>query len=267
MSGRPLAVVTGGARRVGRAIAERLARAGCDVVFTFHSSEDEARGAADAMRAHGVDASAERIDLDDLDATQRLGERWAREWPRLDVLVHSASIYGPTPVLPDSPAIADEGAADASWGVGDALSHYRVNALAPLVLTRALSPLLVRTAVDIAGARPSVVAMCDMHVLGRPRAGFIAYAMSKAALVELVRTLARELAPHVRVNGVAPGVVAFPESGYESDEASQRAYLSRVPLARSGTPADAAEAVRWLALDAAYTTGEIVRVDGGRWLS
>jgi pteridine reductase len=109
--------------------------------------------------------------------------------------------------------------------------------------------------------------MCDMHALGRPRKGFAAYSMSKAALIEMVRCLARDLAPRVRVNGVAPGVVAFPESGYESTPDLQAKYLSRVPLDRSGTPEDAAEAVRWLALDARYTTGEIVRVDGGRWLA
>ena len=91
-------------------------------------------------------------------------------------------------------------------------------------------------------------------------------AMSKAALAEMVRTLAVAFAPKVRVNAVAPGVVAWPESGYESDEAAQRVYLSRVPMGRAGTPEDAAEAVRWLALDAAYTTGHTLRIDGGRSL-
>ena len=91
--------------------------------------------------------------------------------------------------------------------------------------------------------------------------------MSKAAIVEMVRSLARELAPQVRVNGVAPGVVAFPESGPDADEKAQQAYLRRVPLGRSGTPEDAAEMVRWLALDATYVTGEVIRLDGGRWLA
>jgi pteridine reductase len=109
--------------------------------------------------------------------------------------------------------------------------------------------------------------MVDMHALGRPRMGMSAYAMSKAALVEMVRSLARELAPAVRVNGVAPGVVAWPESGYEADRAMQQRYLERVPMKRAGTPEDAAGAVRWLALEAPYVTGEIIRVDGGRWLA
>ncbi|MBL8965117.1 MAG: SDR family oxidoreductase, partial [Phycisphaerae bacterium] len=101
----------------------------------------------------------------------------------------------------------------------------------------------------------------------RPLRDHAVYCMSKAALVEMVRSLARELAPAIRVNGVAPGVVNFPEEGPESDPIFQRAYVSRVPLGRPGTPRDAAEVVRWLAMDAQYVTGEIIRVDGGRWLT
>jgi pteridine reductase len=108
--------------------------------------------------------------------------------------------------------------------------------------------------------------MADIHAMGLPRSGFSAYAMSKAALVELIRSLARELAPRVRVNGVAPGVVAWPEEGYEADEEAQRAYLKRVALERAGTPEDAAAAVAWLALDATYVTGQVIRLDGGRSL-
>jgi pteridine reductase len=109
--------------------------------------------------------------------------------------------------------------------------------------------------------------MCDIHAGDRPRRNFVAYNMSKAALEQMVRTLALDLAPKVRVNAVAPGAVAFPESGYESDPAMQERYLRRVPLQRVGTVDEAAEAVRWLALDATYTTGLVVRVDGGRWLA
>lgn len=250
MSDRPVALVTGAARRVGLAIAQSLAQRGFHVVITYNHSHTEARAAVDQLRTLGGSGAAERLDLDDLGAVEAFGQGLARSAARLDVLVHNASIYGPT-TLAD--VTADE-----------ALRHYRVNALAPLLLTKHLAPLLTRS--DRPGGG-SVVCMCDMHVLGRPRKDFAAYAMSKAALVELVRSLARDLAPHARVNGVAPGVVAFPESGYESDAAMQEAYIRRVPLGRSGTPQDAAEVVRWLALDAHYITGEIVRVDGGRWLA
>lgn len=250
MTGRPLAMVTGGARRVGRAICLELARAGCDVLFTHRQSADDARTLIDELRALNAAAKTDQLDLNDCDAALRWGESVAAREPRVDVLVHNASVYAPTPFE--------------SLDAAEALRHYRVNALSPLLLSRAMAPALKRSALPGGG---SVVAMCDMHAMGRPRAAFSAYSMSKAALIEMVRTLARDLAPRVRVNGVAPGVVAFPEEGYESDPDAQRRYIERVPLKRAGAPEDAATVVRWLALDATYVTGEIVRVDGGRWLA
>lgn len=247
---RPIAMVTGAARRVGRAVALSLAGAGCDLVATYRTSRAEAESLTEEAAALGVSVRLEQVDLNDLEATQRLARAQAGDLPRLDVLVHNASIYHPSPL--------EEVSAES------ALRAYRVNALAPLLLTRDLADLLRASPLPGGGA---VVAMCDIHAMGRPRVGFSAYAMSKAALAELVRSLARDLAPRVRVSGVAPGVVAFPEHGYEADERAQQAYLSRVPLQRSGAPEDAAGVVRWLALEARYLTGEIVRLDGGRWLA
>lgn len=247
---RPVALITGGARRVGAAIARELARRGCDIVLTFRASEREAREAEREIKALGVGARAERVDLDDLDSADAWASRLARDLPRLDVLVNNASVYAPTPLRELTPE--------------SAMRFHRINAAAPLLLSARFAPRLAESPLPGGG---SIVAMADMHALGRPRRDFAAYSMSKAALVEMVRTLARDLAPRVRVNAVAPGVVAFPERGYESDPGSQSAYVERVPLKRSGTPEDAAEAVRWLALDARYVTGEVVRVDGGRWLA
>jgi pteridine reductase len=248
MAERPVALITGGARRVGRAIATRLAEAGCDLVLTYRTSDTEASSAKADLERLGAKVTLAELDLDDLGVVESFGTSLATQLPRLDVLVHNASIYKPTPL--------------AEISAESAMRFYRVNALAPLLLSRALAPKL--GANEAPGA---IVAMADMHVLGRPRVGFAEYAMSKAALVEMVRTLARELAPKVRVNAVAPGVVAFPEHGYESDPEAQAAYVRRVPLARAGTPEDAAEAVKWLALDATYVTGEVIRLDGGRWLA
>jgi pteridine reductase len=112
-----------------------------------------------------------------------------------------------------------------------------------------------------------VIAFTDIHSMGRPRKDFSAYSMSKAAITEMVYTLARDLGPEVRVNAVAPGVVAWPEEGNDADPDMQRKYVRRIPLGRPGTPDDAAEVVRWLAFDATYLTGEVIRVDGGRWLT
>lgn len=246
----PVALVTGGALRVGRAVCLELARAGCDLILTYNRSQDAARSLADELRAIGASAVAEPLNLDDLDAVHAFGAQLAASLPRLDVLVHNASVYGPSPL--------------SSLTAESLLSNYRVNAAAPLLLTRSLTGLLSGSRMVGGG---SVVAMSDMHVLGRPRHDFSAYAMSKAALTEMVRSLAIDLAPKVRVNAVAPGVVAFPESGHESNLEMQARYLQRVPLRRSGTPEEAARAVRFLALDATYTTGEVLRLDGGRWLS
>ncbi|MBL0927888.1 MAG: SDR family oxidoreductase [Phycisphaerales bacterium] len=250
---RPAALVTGAARRVGRAVALELARAGCDVHFTFRASRSEASALSDELAALGSRGSARALDLDNPGEVERAGIDLAASLPRLDVLVHNASVYEPSPL--------------ASLSAENALRQYRVNALAPLLLSRALAGRLGESPRPGGGA---IVAFADIHALGplsRPRRDFVAYAMSKAALAEMVSTLAVALAPRVRVNAVAPGVVAFPERGHEADAEMQARYLARVPLGRSGTPEDAAGAVRFLALDAPYITGEILRLDGGRWLT
>lgn len=247
---RPVALVTGGAVRVGRATALELARAGCDLVVTYSSSAADAATLRTELRTLGAASVIEPLDLNDLHAVERWGASIAGRLPRLDVLVHNASIYAPTPLAEVTPDVL--------------LANYRVNAAAPLLLSKALAARLRASPLPIGGA---IIAMSDMHTLGRPRRDFSAYAMSKAALTEMVRTLAVDLAPNIRVNAVAPGVVAFPDAGYESDPEMQARYIARVPLKRAGTPEDAAKTVRWLALDAGYITGEIVRLDGGRWLS
>lgn len=247
---RPLALITGAARRVGRAVALELARNGCDVLFTYNASEEDAISLAKELAGLGATASFFRLDLADSDGVEAFASERAETLKRLDILVHNASVYDSSPLTDITPDAA--------------ITQYRVNALAPLILTARLAPLLGASVLSGGGA---VVAMVDIHSMGRPRKDFAAYSMSKAALAEMVQCLARDMAPHVRVNGVAPGVVAWPESGEESDPDAQRKYTKRIPLERAGTPEDAAGVVRWLALEAGYVTGEIVRVDGGRWLT
>jgi len=247
---RPIALITGAARRVGRAVALELARCGCDVLFTYNASADDAHALARELASLGIGASFFKLDLDDLGAVEAFAAERAETLARLDVLVHNASTYDPTPI--------DELTSES------VLRQYRVNAAAPLLLSSRLAPLLRQSELPGGGC---VIALADIHAMGKPRKGFSAYAMSKAALVEMVHTLARDLAPKVRVNAVAPGVVAWPEEGLESDPDAQLKYLRRIPLGRAGTPDDAAQAVRWLALEATYITGEVIRVDGGRWLT
>lgn len=245
---RPVACVTGGARRVGRAIALELARRGCDLAVTYRRSGDAAGRLLGDAAAFGASVRVDRLELDDPEEVEAYGAALGAS-SRVDILVHNASLYASTP-------LADQTAEGA-------LRMFRVNALGPMLLTKQLAARLAASPLNGGGA---VVGMADIHAMGLPRSGFAGYAMSKAALVEMIRSLARELAPRVRVNGVAPGVVAWPEEGHESDERAQEAYLKRVPLGRAGTPEDAAATVAWLALDAAYVTGQIIRLDGGRSL-
>ena len=246
---RPIALVTGGPRRVGRAICLGLAGRGLDVLLTYNTSRDEAEATCAETRAAGVEAAAAQLDLADVDGVRTWSDTLAAALPRLDVLVHNASTYEPSPLDALDPA--------------QAARQYRVNALSPLVMSAALARLLARS--DQPGGG-SIVAMLDIHTEGHPRCDHAAYAMSKAALGAMVRSLAVDLAPGIRVNGLAPGVIAWPETGPDADPAMQERYLLRVPLERAGTPEDAAAAVAFLALDAAYITGQVLAVDGGRCL-
>ena len=247
---RPIALITGGARRVGRATCIEMAKSGCDIVFTYNQSSEDAQTLLAELRNIGVTCVSHQVDLLNIDQVDLFGSFVADSLPRLDVLIHNASVYTPTPF---HDLTADE-----------SIQQMIVNALSPLILTARFAPLLRRSPMNGGGA---IVAMLDIHALGRPRKDFIAYSMSKAALAEMVYSAARELAPNVRVNGVAPGVVNWPETGNDSTSTQQARYLKRVPLERAGTPEDAAAAVRWLALEATYTTGQILRIDGGRWIT
>ncbi len=247
---RPRALVVGGAKRVGRAIALALAKSGCDVIITYRNSSQEARDTLTEMNARGGSHQAIPWELTDLDALSIESAKLAKSQPVWDVLVFSASTYEPSPLHELTPSRLQRDMA--------------VNALAPLIMAQQFAPCMQNSQLPGGAA---IVAMIDIHAQGRPRRDFLSYSMSKAALGEMVQSLARDLAPTIRVNGVAPGVVAWPETGFESDAKMQQEYLSRVPLKRAGTPQDAAEVVRWLALEASYITGEIIRVDGGRWLA
>ncbi|MBL8876268.1 MAG: SDR family oxidoreductase [Phycisphaerae bacterium] len=245
------ALITGGTRRVGLATARAFASARATLILTTRDPRsDEAIRAKQELEGLGARIELERLDPGVPDSIASLAARVAGRHASLDALVHNASNYDPSPL--ETLTFSQ---------MSDAMN---VNAFGPALLTQSL-----RRQLEASGhpGGAGVVAMVDMHILGRPRKDLLAYSMSKAALAEAVRSLAREFAPKVRVNAVAPGVVAWPEQGSESGASFQREYLSRVPLERAGTPADAAETVRWLALDARYTTGEIVRVDGGRWLA
>jgi len=232
------ALITGGAKRVGRAIVERLAKAGFRVLFTFRHSGADAGSVANQITSAGGIADCLQVDLESADAVATIAA-WVRATTsRLDVLVNNASLY-----LPDREANLIE------------LSrrHQRVNFEVPLQLTHALSPLLK-------GARGHVVNMLDV-MAEKPMPRYATYCASKAALANATLGLARELAPEVTVNGIAPGVVDWPDDMPLED---REKYLLKVPLRRAGTPQDAANLVHFLATEGTYITGQSIRLDGGR---
>lgn len=245
-----VALITGGARRVGRAVVLALAETGYDIAFTYHHSADDAAALVAQLREAGRIAHALPIDLAEPDAADALHDAFVRHFDRLDALVNNAAIFAPT-----------------RWGQvtdKDYARYQQVNALTPLLLTQRFAPMLAAHHAEHAPASTGrVVNFVDVHVTGEPMPGYAAYNASKAALLEITRTCAVELAPHVTVNAVAPGVVAWAE---DFSAEHRQHYLQRVPLGRAGTPEDAAAAVRYLVCDAHYCTGEVIRVDGGRKL-
>jgi pteridine reductase len=228
-----VALVTGGAKRVGRAIVEKLALEGFRVAFTFNSSQTDA-----ADLARRLDARAIRADLTDpVAATRAIRDEFPGQ--RLDVLVNNASLYEPARLADTTPNAMRRLMA----------IHYE----SPLLLAQAFAPLLRQS-------RGHIVNMIDL-LAERPWPQYMPYCASKAALANLTLSLARELAPEVTVNGIAPGVVEWPP---DYPEAEKQKYLKRVPLARPGTPQDVASLVHFLATGGSYITGQFIRLDGGR---
>ena len=237
---RRVALVTGGAKRVGRAIVERLAGASFDVAFTYLTSEADAAELRAKLESSGSNALAIKADLTHAQrATDAIAGAFAGRFDRLDVLVNSASLYEPAPLEQ----------ADLTQSRRMMAVHFE----SPLLLCQAFAPLL-------RSSKGHVVNMVDLLV-ERPWPQYIAYCASKAALWNLTLSLARSLAPEVTVNGIAPGVVEWPADYPESE---REKYLKRVPLARAGTPQDVAETVHFLATAGNYITGQIIRLDGGR---
>jgi pteridine reductase len=239
----PVALVTGAARRVGAVIARTLHRAGYRVALHHRASADAAMALqAEFERARPGSTLLLQAELAHFDRLPELVAKTVGHFGRLDALVNNASAFFQSPIGTTTPAMWDD--------------LFAANARAPFFLAQAAAP-------HLRAASGGIVNLVDIYA-ERPLANHTVYSMAKAALVAMTLSLARELAPQVRVNGVAPGAVLWPEAG--KAYADQQALIAGTPLARAGSPEDVAEAVRWLLQDAAYTTGQILRVDGGRAL-
>jgi len=241
---RPVALITGAGKRVGAVIARTLQAAGYSVVLHCRRSRDEAAAlAAELERACAGSSLVLQADLADLQAPAMLVDATLAHFDRLDALVNNASAFFPTPVG----TVTVE-----QWN-----ELFASNAQAPFFLAQAATPAL-------RAAQGAIVNLVDIYA-ERALANHPLYCMAKAALAAMTRALALDLAPEVRVNGVAPGAVLWPSDGKPYDD--QQAMLARTPMQRAGSPEDVAGAVLWLLRDAPYVTGQILNVDGGRTLA
>lgn len=238
----PVALITGASHRIGAAIARTLHAAGYSLALHCRRSRDELDTLIDELEARRAGSTlALQADLADAGRLPELIDATVARFGRLDALVNNASMFHPTPV----------GSITAEQC--DAL--FAANARAPLLLAQAAAP-------HLKTSRGCIVNITDIYA-ERPLPRHAAYCMSKAALRMATLALARDLAPDVRVNAVAPGAILWPEGQADADRADA---LARIPLARTGTPEEIAGAVLWLIRDATYVTGQTVPVDGGRLL-
>lgn len=239
-----VALITGAARRVGAVIARLLHSEGMNLVLHYHTSHEEAR----ALQKELNDVRENSVVLvqTDLLNTAKLTslvKNAEKSWGRIDTLINNASSFYSTPFN----TVTEE-----QWE--DLLG---TNLKAPYFLCQAAAKSLVLH-------QGSIVNIVDVHA-ERPLKAYSAYSIAKAGLVMLTKALARELGPKVRVNAVAPGVILWPETGM--DDVTKQRIISRTALKREGSPNDVARAVLFLIRDANYSSGEILRVDGGRGLT
>jgi pteridine reductase len=236
-------LVTGGAKRVGAAICRRLHAAGARLAIHYRSSDQEALALQQELNRLRPDSAVVfQADLLDLHALPQLVHKVVRHFGQLDALVNNASSFYATVLAEIN---------EAQWH--DLLG---TNLKAPLFLAQAAAPELRRR-------HGCIVNIVDIHA-ERPMQGHLLYSVAKAGLVALTRGLAQEMAPQVRVNAIAPGVIVWPESADWMDEEQRRRIVAHTLLKREGEPDDIARTAAFLISDAPYITGQIIAVDGGR---
>ena len=244
-NGKKTAVVTGGARRIGRVIAEHLHSIGFDIALHYRNSLDSAQSLAGELcerRAGSCQLFA--ADLEDQAQVSALAAQLLAHYSAIDLLVNNASGFAPTPIESCTPAQFD--------------SMLASNLRAPYFLIQGLLPAL-------RGGGASIVNILDAHA-DRPLRHFNAYSAAKAGLASLTRSLAVELGPEIRVNGIAPGAILWPEGSDAYDASARDRIVARTPLQCMGDPTDIARTVAFLACDAPFITGQVIVVDGGRSL-
>jgi pteridine reductase len=238
-------LITGGAKRVGAAICRRLHGAGANLMLHYRASAGEARLLqAELNHTRASSVALIQADLLDIAKLPSLVEQTLSTFGRLDALINNASSFFATPIGEITPALWDD--------------LIGTNLRAPTFLSQAAAAPLKRT-------QGAIVNITDIHA-ERPLKGYVVYSLAKAGLTGLTRSLARELAPEVRVNAIAPGPILWPDDD-QFDELSRQRIVSNTPLKREGSPDDIARAVSFLLMDAPYVTGSTIAVDGGRQIA
>ncbi len=238
------ALITGAAKRIGACIAETLHERGCNVFLHYNSSGDAVDQLAEKLNGRRPgSASTVQADLGSNEEISRLAEKVKSATAQLDLLVNNASRFFPTSV-----------GATTMQQWDDLMDS---NLRGPYFLVQSLLP-------ELSAAGGSVVNLVDIHAV-KPMHDHAIYCMAKAGLQMMTLALAKDLGPEIRVNGVAPGAILWPEQ--EDSTEYQQKILSKVVMGRAGTPEDIASAVAYLGLDAPYVTGQILAVDGGRSLN
>src|SRR5215470_1526325 len=234
-----VALVTGAGKRLGRAIALRLASEGADIAVHFGRSEEEASAVAREIEAMGRRAVAMNAELRNVEEIRALVQRIAHEFGRIDVMVNSAANFLPSSVISTTEEVWD--------------ASLDTNVKGPFFLAQAAAPWLRRS-------NGVIVNFADTGgILGWP--GYIAHSVSKAGMIMLTKVLAKALAPEVRVNAIAPGTITMPGDPPEWEEE----FVKLAPLKKTGTPEDIAEAVSYL-VSTEFVTGHVLVLDGGRTL-
>lgn len=242
----PVALLTGAARRIGATTARTLHAAGYRVAIHYRNSRQDAETLCDELNTRRPESAvALQADLGQVKEIEQLAQNALKQWGRIDALINNASSFYPTPV---GKANEDQ------WN--DLMGS---NLKAPFFLAQALATPLRKT-------RGAIISIADIHA-DRPLKNHPIYCAAKAGNVMLTKSLAREFAPKVRVNGIAPGAILWPEQEAELDDDGKATILDRVPLNRPGDPQDIADTILFLLTRAPYITGQIIAVDGGRSVS
>lgn len=240
-----VALITGGARRVGAAISRLLHAGGMDLMVHYRTSAEQARALQAELNGQRADSVAlVQADLLNAASLPAMVSETLQRFGRLDVLINNASSFFPTVV-----GEINEREWDDLMGT---------NLKTPLFLSQAAAPHLRRN-------HGCIVNIIDIHA-DRPMRNYVVYSVAKGGLLALTRSLAAELGPEVRVNGVSPGAIIWPEDERWSDELARQRIVQTTLLKRIGEPEDIARTVRFLVFDAPYVTGQVIAVDGGRSL-